>query len=105
MKLEQQTEIGIGKVVKDDFIDIALPIENQIDNLYEDMFHLVSFDEKFVMDIGWYDGDIVGFYIYIIENEDWETPVLKLVNKSINGFLKDLKKANDKWSELLLSKS
>ncbi len=102
MRLERQVNIGKGKIIKDDFINIFKSIEMQNENLYEDMFQMVSFDQKFIMDIGWYDGEMLGFHICIIENENWEKPILKLVSKDIASFLINFKKANEKWEELVL---
>lgn len=78
MELSKTFQFSKGYVVKDDFIDLDIPIENQLDKLYEDMFQFRSVGGELAFDIGWYDFENTGcFKIYIIKNQDWDNPIYR----------------------------
>ena len=68
-----------GKIVYNDFqINKDKPLEEHFDSLKEDLFQ-VNFDEKYLIDVGWFpsfseDGR---FQIVVIKDFEWENPILK----------------------------
>lgn len=75
-------------VVKDDFISFNLPLQEQTDNLYEDMFQAYfNVENTTVLDIGWYGEteELNGtFILYLIKDNDWESPILKISTKDLD---------------------
>jgi hypothetical protein len=83
-----------GKITYDGFdIDPAIPFEEQIYSLRQDLFQ-VSYGDQYTLDIGWLpDLDPKGnFIICVIIDYDWEAPIYrKQTNdlKQVDEFVKE----------------
>jgi hypothetical protein len=69
--------IGDGKIVLYDFIDLSKPIEDQIWSLKEDMLQIEFYDTLYLIDVGWpneFETDGC-FRIMLIKNLNWEEPL------------------------------
>ncbi len=79
-------DVSPGIIINNDIQELNpnLSLESQLDSLKEDLFQVV-FDDKIVLDAGWYsDGSIDGeFVIYLLENEDWDNPMER---KTVHSF-------------------
>ena len=81
-----------GEITYDDFhIDFNKPLSDQIFSLKEDLFQ-VSYDEKYLIDIGWYPELSTNGWlkIRVIQNYDWINPLYKKrckTKKSLKKFL------------------
>ena len=76
-----------ASIVKDDFISFEEPLKNQVNFLYEDMFHVAQENLNIIFDIGWYgDADNLDgkFILHLIKNEDWDNPMVKLSTKDLS---------------------
>jgi hypothetical protein len=89
-----------GKVIQNDFdlINESTDLKNQQLVLSEDMLQ-IEVSDQITFDIGWYskpNGNGT-FIVFIIKDEDWESPLFKKKCYS----LKTLKKAIAKCAEML----
>jgi len=72
--------------IKDNFISFEKPLKDQTDDLYEDMFYSIYEDISITLDIGWYGNtkNLEGIFIlYLIKEDDWDNPLLKLSTKDL----------------------
>jgi|688.fasta_scaffold06058_7 hypothetical protein len=82
--LKNILKIDFLQIIKDDFIDFETDLKNKFNNgfLYEDMFLGKSNLKNLYIDIGWVSSDDSfenGYFkILIIENDDWELPLINL---------------------------
>ena len=94
-----------GKVIANEFevINENVALSKQLTSLDEDML-LVEFGNNLDIDIGWYchfkDGDSYEtskgsgrFRIYVLQNRDWDNPLLRIKTKSFDGLKRAIKKA------------
>ncbi|WP_422106240.1 hypothetical protein [Winogradskyella sp.] len=73
--------------IKDNFISFDKPLKDQLDDLYEDMFYSIYEDISITLDIGWYGStkNLKGvFILYLIKEDDWDNPILKLSTKDLS---------------------
>lgn len=79
-------ELGNLTVIKDDFISFDISLNKQTSELYEDMFQAQA-SNNVILDIGWY-GETEGlkgkFVLYLIKDQDWENPLLKISTQDLN---------------------
>ncbi|WP_308640934.1 hypothetical protein [Paenibacillus nuruki] len=54
-------------------IDYKSSLQEDESSLSEDMLSLSYFDNKYIIDIGWYDSN-QSFIIHLIKDDDWEFP-------------------------------
>ncbi|SHF34218.1 hypothetical protein SAMN05444377_10710 [Flavobacterium fontis] len=86
-------------VLKNDFTDLNLTLENQFKNslLYEDMFLAKYIFEDVYIDIGWISHDNSfenGFFKIIVFKDDfYNKPIFILKTKNYVGLIKGMKKA------------
>jgi hypothetical protein len=85
-----------GKVIQNDFdlIDEDIALEDQKKELKEDMLQ-IELDDRLTLDIGWYskpDGS-GNFGLFIIEDEDWQNPILKIRSNSLKSLKRTIKTA------------
>jgi hypothetical protein len=88
-----------GNVVFNDFpLKEDIPIIDQLDDLKEDMIQ-VEFPGGYILDIGWKPSfNINGkFYIYLIKDYDWESPIYKSSAKNIANLKEKINKAMNKF--------
>jgi hypothetical protein len=84
-----------GKLAYDQFnIDPTKYLEEQIWNLDEDLIQITFDGGKYIVDVGWYPSFNVNgeFIIYVIENLNWENPLLiKKTNnfKQLNLYIQE----------------
>lgn len=65
-----------GKIVKDDLINTETPFNVNEAFLTEDLFLLQAKDQSLALDVGWYEKEKGAcFSIYVIKNEDWDSPL------------------------------
>ena len=86
-----------GKVVYDGFnLDLCKPIENQYDLLTEDLLQ-VTFCNGKLLDLGWYpEFNPEGrFILMLIENENWDNPLIKIEFNRMDLICENLKKSNE----------
>ena len=69
------------------------------DLLTEDML-CVTYPKNFMLDVGWYRG-INSFIIFVIYNQDWETPIEKRICQNINSLEYNLKECNDNIKKIV----
>ena len=83
------------KVVYDQFsIYPNKPMEQQIWDLDEDLIQITYYEGKYIIDVGWHPSfNVKGqFIIYIIEDLNWENPLLikKTANfKQLNDYIQE----------------
>lgn len=89
--ISKEINFNGGLVIKDDFINIKRPLEEQADFLYEDMLSIYFDSIDITLDIGWYENDDSSnngdFIILLIKNELWDEPVLKVKTNTISELL------------------
>jgi hypothetical protein len=103
MKLVTEFNIKNCIVVKDDFIDYNKPLNEQIDDLWEDMFQITSIDGKYVLDLGWYEDDNSGSFICkIIYSYDWESPYYEVDIIDYKDFKIEFEKALEIFYKLII---
>lgn len=66
-------------------------LNEEYDNLTEDMLQ-VEFKNNIILDVGWYSG-VKSFIIFVIEEYEWEKPVLRLEAHSYRELKNSLDKA------------
>ncbi len=82
-----------GKVLYNSFdIDFERPFAEQLEELNEDLIQ-VEYNEKYILDIGWYpehnaNGNII---IQLIFDNQWDTPIVKEKVNNIDSLLKIIK--------------
>ena len=105
MKLSKYFAINIGKIVKDDFINILEPLNIDDTLLREDMFQLKSNDNEWVLDSGFYHySERTGaFHTYIIKDMNWDIPYMEYISANLEDFTRDFNNALMKFKELLNS--
>lgn len=87
------------EVIKDDFVDFKNELIDEYNNgfLYEDMFLAKSYLKNILLDIGWVtlnDSFENGYFkILIVENTDWDSPLLYLKANKKDDFIKKLELA------------
>lgn len=88
MKLSDKVFFKNFNIIKDDFKVLN---QKEID-LYEDMFQAEFISRNLVIDIGWYGEDIESgkFIIYLIQNENWDNPILKLFSRDLDNLTLNL---------------
>ncbi|WP_097027338.1 hypothetical protein [Clostridium peptidivorans] len=92
----KEYDFSPGKVIFNNYdIEESEVLDENNINLTEDMLQ-VKFGKNLVLDVGWYSG-IGRFIVYIINQCDWEHPVLRAEAKSYH----DLKIALDNAMILL----
>lgn len=73
--------IGTGKIIFNNYDNGAYQLENnESEYLDEDMLQII-YDGGYIIDIGWYCG-LKLFVIYIIKNQNWEHPILRIEHDS-----------------------
>ncbi len=66
-------------------LDFSIPIKDQLDNLQEDLFQAVFYDQ-YVIDVGWYPSEKINgsFKLVVIKEYDWENPLVEKKCKSFD---------------------
>ncbi len=83
--------IGDGVITLNDFIDLTIPIENQIWSLKEVMLQIEFYDKLYLIDVGWpneFETDGC-FRIILIKNLNWNDP-LENFEVDIDNFVDEL---------------
>lgn len=65
-------------------LDPTRPLEDQVESLKEDLLQ-VKFGDQYLLDIGWYPSFLRDgcFRVLVVEEYEWNTPVLERTAKSI----------------------
>lgn len=87
-----------GNIVFNDFsLKKNIPLNEQQDELKEDMLQ-VEYPGGYLLDVGWRPSfDINGrFYICLIKDFDWDTPIYKGSAKDIDSLLFEINQAINK---------
>lgn len=77
-------------------IDLSKDPSSQIHELRQDLIQVV-YGTRYVVDVGWYPMyKPEGFFlIYVVEDRDWDEPLLKLKVTKFDTFIQSLKEAID----------
>lgn len=97
LEIKKYLDVGDAKVNVFDFVRPGIDLKNQINILREDMGWLEYQNGKFVVDFGWKpEFSINGeFIVYVIKDQDWDSPLKVLRCNSINQFLRDMQSCID----------
>ncbi|SEN68850.1 hypothetical protein [Lihuaxuella thermophila] len=85
-----------GEIVYNDFhVKTDVPLDQQVFSLKEDMLQVHFQEGKYLIDVGWYPSfeENGRFKVFVIENFDWEKPLLEEESYSINELKMALEKA------------
>lgn len=96
MKLIDHIQLNGWEVVKDDFINPSISLQEQADFLCDDMFQIIKNTPNYsiIIDIGWYgettplDGM---FILYVVKDYDWDLPIFKYSSNNPSHIISMLK--------------
>ena len=82
-----EIDFGDGWILLDCFhLCPSMPLEDQIDFLNEDLLSIAYDYGQYIIDIGWYPSNEIkkgAFKIVLVNNSDWDTPILKRKCKTL----------------------
>ncbi len=74
---ESDIDLKNWDIIKSDIFEISNNLDESA--LSEDLFQIKN--NNFIVDSGWYEG-INSFITYLIKDDNWENPVIKIISKT-----------------------